>query len=98
MADRVVTAHIPALLAREVDRIAERLERPRGWVVKEALTRYVELEQKRHELTQEALDDVDAGRVSSMPTSKPGPRASPGRPASLDLVADGAPVVEQREP
>lgn len=63
MADRVVTAHIPALLAREVDRIAERLERPRGWVVKEALTRYVELEQKRHELTREALDDVDAGRV-----------------------------------
>lgn len=63
MADRVVTAHIPALLARDVDRIAARLERPRGWVVKEALARYVDLEQKRHALTQEALDDVDAGRV-----------------------------------
>ncbi len=63
MAERVVTAHIPALLAREVDRIADRLDRPRGWVVKEALTRYVELERKRFELTQEALDDVDAGRT-----------------------------------
>lgn len=63
MADRVVTAHIPTVLAREVDRIAERLDRPRGWVVKEALARYVELEQKRHELTREALDDVDAGRL-----------------------------------
>ena len=63
MAERVFTAHIPLPLAREVDRIADRLDRPRGWVVKEALTRYVELERKRHELTREALDDVDAGRV-----------------------------------
>lgn len=63
MSERVVTAHIPVLLAREVDRIADRLERPRGWIVKEALTRYVELERKRHELTREALDDVDAGRA-----------------------------------
>ncbi len=63
MAERVVTAHIPVLLAREVDRLADRLERPRGWVVKEALMRYVELERKRHELTREALDDVEAGRV-----------------------------------
>ncbi len=63
MAERVVTAHIPVTLAREVDKLASRLDRPRGWVVKEALARYVDLEQKRHQLTQEALDDVDAGRV-----------------------------------
>ena len=63
MAERVVTAHVPVSLAREVDRIADRLERPRGWVGKEALLRYVELERKRHELTREALDDVDAGRM-----------------------------------
>lgn len=63
MSARVVTAHIPATLAREVDRIAERLDRPRGWVVKEALARYVDLERRRAELTREALDDVDAGRL-----------------------------------
>ena len=63
MPDRVVTAHIPETLAREVDRLAGRLDRPRGWIVKEALTRYVELEHKRHALTLEALADVDAGRV-----------------------------------
>jgi predicted transcriptional regulator len=63
MAERVVTAHIPEALAKEVDRLAGRLDRPRGWVVKEALARYVELEQKRHALTREALDDVDAGRL-----------------------------------
>ena len=63
MAERVVTAHVPEALAREVDRLAERLDRPRGWVVKEALARYVELEQKRHALTKEALADVNAGRL-----------------------------------
>lgn len=63
MADRVVTAHIPEVLAREVDRLAGRLDRPRGWIVKEALARYVEIESKRHALTLEALADVDAGRV-----------------------------------
>lgn len=63
MSERVVTAHIPAALAKEVDRLAGRMDRPRGWVVKQALERYVELEEKRHALTQEALDDVDAGRL-----------------------------------
>jgi predicted transcriptional regulator len=63
MADRVMTAHVPEELAREVDRLAKRLDRPRGWLVKEALTRYVELERQRHALTLEALEDVDAGRV-----------------------------------
>ncbi len=63
MTERVLTAHVPSSLAREVDRIAERLDRPRGWVVKEALTRYVDLEQKRFQLTREALDDVDAERL-----------------------------------
>jgi predicted transcriptional regulator len=63
MADRVVTAHIPEVLAREVDKLAGRLDRPRGWVVKEALSRYVELERKRHTLTLEALQEADSGQL-----------------------------------
>ena len=63
MSDRVLTAHIPVDLAKEVDRLALRLDRPKGWVVKEALKRYVELELKRHALTLEALADVDSGRT-----------------------------------
>ena len=63
MADRVVTAHVPEDLARQVDRLAKRLDRPRGWVVKDALARYVELEDKRDELTLEALREVDAGHL-----------------------------------
>lgn len=63
MSQRVLTAHVPDLLARRVDALAERLDRPRGWIVAEALTRFVELEQERHQLTLEALADVDAGRT-----------------------------------
>jgi predicted transcriptional regulator len=61
--DRVLTTHVPAELAKEVDALAERLDRPRGWVMKHALELLVDLEKKRHQLTLEALADVDAGRT-----------------------------------
>ena len=60
---RVVTAHLPTELARKLDGLAERLDRPKGWIVKEAIASYVALEEKRHRLTLEALADVDAGRT-----------------------------------
>jgi predicted transcriptional regulator len=63
MSHRVLTTHVPTALAEEVDRLAERLDRPRGWILKAALEQYLALEQSRHELTLEALADVDAGRT-----------------------------------
>lgn len=55
---RVLTAHVPTELASRVDALAERLERSRGWVVKQALTAWVEEEEERHRLTLEALADL----------------------------------------
>lgn len=43
--------------------MAARLERSRGWVMKQALAAWVDLEEERHLMTLEALEDVDAGRV-----------------------------------
>ena len=63
MSNRVVTAHIPLDLAEQVDLLAAQLDRPKGWIVRQALTSWVELEAKRHQLTLEGLADVDAGRV-----------------------------------
>ena len=37
METRVVTSHLPAELAEKLDGLAERLDRPRGWIVKEAM-------------------------------------------------------------
>ena len=60
MSNRVVTAHIPIDLAEQVDLLAARLDRPKGWIVRQALTSWVELEAKRHQLTLDGLADVDA--------------------------------------
>jgi len=63
MTTRVLTAHIPAPLADKVDELAARLERSRAWIVKQALTAWVDQEEERRRLTLEAMADVDAGRV-----------------------------------
>lgn len=60
---KVLTAHVPLGLAEKVEAMAARLERSRGWVMKQALTAWIDQEEERHRLTLEALDDVDAGRV-----------------------------------
>lgn len=62
-ATKVLTAHVPLSLAEKVDQVAARLERSRGWIVKQALSAWIDQEEERSRLTREALDDVDAGRV-----------------------------------
>lgn len=80
---RVLTAHVPTQLAAKVDSLAERLDRSRGWVVKQALAAWVEQEERRYNMTLEALADVDAGLgvaheqvkawAASLATDKPSP-------------------------
>jgi len=60
---RSVTAHVPVELAERVDKIAERLERSKNWIVKQALYAWLDQQEERSRLTREALRDVDACRV-----------------------------------
>jgi len=60
---KVLTAHVPLPLVEKVDQLAARLERSRGWIVKQALTAWIDQEEERSRLTREAMADVDAGRV-----------------------------------
>lgn len=62
-ATKVLTAHVPLPLAEKVDQMAARLDRSRGWIVKQALSAWIAQEEERDKLTQQALADVDAGRV-----------------------------------
>jgi predicted transcriptional regulator len=88
MESKVVTAHVPLELAAKVDAIAARRDRSRGWIMKQALSHWVEQEEERYRLTLEALADVDAGRtadqdevekwVDSLDTDKPLPIPSCG--------------------
>lgn len=63
MNTKVLTAHVPLPLAEKVNRIAARMERSRGWIVKQALTAWIDQEEEHRHLTLEALADVDAGCV-----------------------------------
>jgi predicted transcriptional regulator len=63
MDTKVLTAHVPLQLAEKVDQLAARLERSRGWIVKQALMAWIAQEEERSRLTHEALADVDAGHV-----------------------------------
>ena len=60
---KVLTAHVPLGLAEKVDAVAARLERSRGWVMKQALAAWIDQEEERHRMTLEALAEVDAGHV-----------------------------------
>ena len=60
---KVLTAHVPLQLAEKVDQMAAKLEHSRGWIMKQALTAWVDQEEERSRLTREALTDVDAGHV-----------------------------------
>ena len=60
---RILTARVPRELAERVEAMAARLERSRGWVMKQALAAWVDLEEERHRMTLEALVDVDVGHV-----------------------------------
>ena len=60
---RVVTAKLPDDLILRLDEVADRIERSKSWIVRQAIAEWLAEEQRRHELTLEALKDVDEGRV-----------------------------------
>ncbi len=60
---RVVTANLPAELVSRLDVIAERIDRTKSWIVRQALTEWLAEEELRYELTLDALKSVDEGRT-----------------------------------
>lgn len=84
---KVLTAHVPVGLAEKIDRIAQRLDRSRGWVMRQALSAWVAEEDERDRLTREAMVDVDTGTVishanvrawaDSLSSDQPLPRPTP---------------------
>lgn len=64
-AGRVVTTKLPEDLVRRVDEVAVRIDRSKSWIMRQALSEWLAEEQRRHELTLEALAAVDEGRTLS---------------------------------
>ena len=60
---RVVTANLPEELVSRMDEIADRIDRTKSWIIRQAVSEWLAEEQRRHELTLEALKSVDEGRT-----------------------------------
>lgn len=60
---RVVTANLPDDLVSRMDEVADRIDRSKSWIVRVAVVEWLAEEQRRHELTLEALKSVDEGRT-----------------------------------
>lgn len=60
---RVITAKLPDDLVSEMDEVADRIDRSKSWIVREAVSQWLADERRRYELTLEGLKDVDEGRM-----------------------------------
>ena len=60
---RVVTASLPNDLVLQMNEVAHLIDRSKSWIVREAVRDWLAEWQRRHELTLEALKDVDEGRT-----------------------------------
>jgi predicted transcriptional regulator len=86
---RIVTAKLPNDLVSRMDQIAERIERSKSWIVREAVGHWLDEEQRRYELTLEGLKNFDEGRtiphdevISMMDSQKQERRAAKARSAA----------------
>jgi predicted transcriptional regulator len=46
-----------------MDEVADRIDRSKSWIVREAVSQWLAEEERRYELTLEALRDVNEGRT-----------------------------------
>lgn len=58
-----MTADLPEELVSRLDEVAQRIERSKSWIVRQALTEWLADEHLRYELTLEAMKSVDEGRT-----------------------------------
>jgi len=59
---RVVTAKLPDDLVSKMDEVADRIDRSKSWIVREAVADWLAEEQRRYEMTVEAIASMDNGQ------------------------------------
>lgn len=60
---RVLAAHVPLELAAKVDAAAAQHDRSRAWIIKQALTAWLEPEERFGQIPPESLTDIETGRA-----------------------------------
>ena len=62
---RVVTAKLPDDLVSKMDEVSDRIDRSKSWIVREAVAEWLAEEQRRYEMTLEAIESMDNGQSFS---------------------------------
>jgi predicted transcriptional regulator len=60
---RVVTANLPKEMVARMDKRASQMERSKSWIIKQAVAEWLAEEDRRDELTWEAIKSVEEGRT-----------------------------------
>lgn len=61
----VTTVRFDPDIRERLDMMAEQMDRPRAWIIKEAVAQYLEREAWYLAEVQKGIDDAEAGRVIS---------------------------------
>jgi predicted transcriptional regulator len=61
----VTTVRFDPEIREQLDKMAEQMDRPRAWIIKEAVAQYLERETWYLAEVQKGIDDAEAGRVIS---------------------------------
>ena len=62
----MTSVRMPDQLIDKVEAIADKLDRSKGWVIKDAVSQYIERMERREQMlkeTRNALSDIEAGNV-----------------------------------
>ena len=60
---RVVTTNLPGWLVDRLDGVSSKMDRSKSWIIREALSDWLAEQQRRDELTLQALASVAEGRA-----------------------------------
>ncbi len=60
-----ITVRLDPEIRDQLDKLAERMDRPRAWIIKEAVAQYLERETWYLAEVQKGLEDAEAGRMIS---------------------------------
>ena len=61
--ERVVTANPSEALVKRMEEVATCIDRSESWIIRQAIAEWLAEEERRYELTLEALRSVDEGRT-----------------------------------
>lgn len=64
---KVTTVRLNEELAEQLDALAASLDRPRSWVIEQAIARYLQEQAWQVQAIQEALDDLNSGQAELVP-------------------------------